>query len=292
MPDLAFWTVTLLNGLSYGLLLFMLSAGLTLIFSMMGVLNFAHASFYMMGAYLGYSISRYWGFGLALLAAPVLLGILGSMVQRHLLRTVHQRGHVAELLLTFGLSYLALELVQLIWGRGPMTYAIPDLLQGSMLTLGQVQFPTYRAFIMALSLCVLAALWWGFERTRWGLLIQAALDHPLMAQALGHDVPTLLNRVFAAGCALAGLAGVLAGGAFVTEPGMAASIGALVFVVIVVGGLGSLTGALAASILIGLLQTFAAASQSMNTWAPLLPYVLMVATLVWRPRGLLGKRGE
>ncbi len=292
MPDLAFWTVTLLNGLSYGLLLFMLSAGLTLIFSMLGVLNFAHASFYMMGAYLAYAISQHWGFGLALLVAPLLMGLLGSLVQRHLLTAVHRRGHVAELLLTFGLSYLALELVQLVWGRGPVTYALPDMLQGSMWTLAQVQFPTYRVFIMALSLGVLAVLWWVFERTRWGLLMQAALEHPQMAEALGHDVPALFNRVFAAGCALAALAGVLAGGAFVTEPGMAASIGALVFVVIVVGGLGSLAGALAASILIGLLQTFAAASQSINTWAPLLPYLLMVAMLVWRPRGLLGKRGD
>ena len=209
-----------------------------------------------------------------------------------LLKSVHARGHVAELLLTFGLSYLALELVQLVWGRSPMTYELPQALQGTMWTLGQVQFPTYRVFIMVLSLGVLAVLWWGFVRTRWGLLMQAALDHPQMAQALGHDVPTLLNRVFAAGCALAALAGVLAGGAFVTEPGMAASIGALVFVVIVVGGLGSVSGALVASILIGLLQTLAAASQSVNTWAPLLPYVLMVFMLVWRPRGLMGKRGD
>lgn len=289
---MAFLSVTLLNGLSYGLLLFMLSAGLTLIFSMMGVLNFAHASFYMLGAYLAYSISAAWGFWAALLFTPLLLACLGALVERYLLRRVRSAGHLAELLLTFGLSYVVLELVQLLWGRGPVDYAVPGVLQGPMWTLFDAQFPTYRVFMMMASLVVLAGLRWVFTRTRWGVLLQAALTHPQMLQALGHDVPGLFTKVFGLGCALAALAGVLAGNAFVTEPGMAASIGALVFVVVVVGGLGSLEGAFYASILIGLLQTFAASSATWNTWAPLLPYSLMVAVLVWRPRGLMGKRGD
>jgi branched-chain amino acid transport system permease protein len=289
---MAFLSVTLLNGLSYGLLLFMLSAGLTLIFSMMGVLNFAHASFYMLGAYLAYSISAAWGFWVALVTAPLLVACLGVLVERYLLRRVRSAGHLAELLLTFGLSYVVLELVQLVWGRGPVDYAVPAVLQGPMWTMFDAQFPKYRVFMMVIALVVLAGLRWVFTRTRWGLLLQAALTHPHMVQALGHDVPSLFTKVFGLGCALAALAGVLAGNAFVTEPGMATSIGALVFVVVVVGGLGSLEGAFFASILIGLLQTFAASSAAWNTWAPLLPYTLMVAILVWRPRGLMGRRGD
>ena len=292
MLDWASLLVTLLNGLSYGLLLFMLSAGLTVIFSMMGVLNFAHASFYMLGAYIGYSVSAYWGLLMALVLAPVLVAILGAGVQRYLLRTVRLRGHVAELLLTFGLSYLLLEAVQLIWGRSPLSMALPNWLQGSVRTPGEILFPVYRLFIMGVSLLVLASLWWGLVRTRWGLMLQAALEQPHMVEALGHDLPRLLTRVFAGGCALAALAGVLAGGAFVIEPGMAVSISALVFVVVVVGGLGSLSGALLSSLLIGLLQTLAAASQAFTIWAPLLPYLMMVGMLVWRPRGLMGKRGD
>lgn len=287
---MAFFTISLLNGLSYGLLLFMLSSGLTLIFSMMGVLNFAHASFYMLGAYVGYSVTEWLGFWPALVLAPLVVGALGALFERFLLRRVHRFGHVAELLITFGLSYLILEGVQLVWGRSSVDYRVPVALDGPLLTLFGIQFPTYRAFMMGVAVAMLAALWLLLRRTRVGLVIQAALTHPGMVEALGHNVPRVFMWVFGGGCALAGLAGVLGGNAFVTEPGMAAALGGIVFVVVVVGGIGSLGGAFLASLLIGLMQTFAV---GMNvSVAPVLPYLLLVLVLVFRPRGLAGERGD
>ncbi len=309
-----FLVISLLNGISYGLLLFMLSAGLTLIFSMMGVLNFAHASFYMLGAYLGYSLSGVIGFWPALAVAPVLVGLLGAAFERWVLRRVHAFGHVAELLVTFGLTYVALEVVQLLWGRSVVSFSLPPALQGPLFSLYGVQFPRSRAFIMLVAVLMLLSLWLVFKRTQWGLVIQAALTHPDMAQALGHNVPRVFMLVFGAGCALAGLAGVIGGTTYVTEPGMAASLGSIIFVVVIVGGLGSLTGAFVASLLIGIVQTVAAGMDvsvaqmlgaiglsvdasgsallqlSMAQIAPILPFLLLVLMLVIRPRGLLGTR--
>ena len=285
-----FFTISLLNGLSYGLLLFMLSSGLTLIFSMMGVLNFAHASFYMLGAYFGYSVTEWLGFWPALLLAPLIVGALGALFERFVLRRVHKFGHVAELLITFGMSYLILEGVQLVWGRSSVDYRVPLALDGPLLTLFDIQFPLYRAFMMGVALLMLAVLWLLLTRSRIGLVIQAALTHPGMVEALGHNVPRVFMWVFGGGCALAGLAGVLGGNAFVTEPGMAMAVGGIIFVVVVVGGIGSLGGAFLASLLIGLLQTFAVGLDV--SVAPILPYVLMVLVLIFRPRGLLGTRGD
>jgi len=287
---MAFFSLSLLNGLSYGLLLFMLSAGLTLIFSMMGVLNFAHASFYMLGAYFGYSLTDWLGFWPALVLAPLIVGGLGAVVERFVLRRVHRFGQVAELLITFGLSYLILELVQLVWGRSSVDYRVPLALDGPLLTLFGIEFPLYRAFMMVVALGMLVALWLLLARSRIGLVIRAALTHPDMVEALGHNVPRVFMWVFGGGCALAGLAGVLGGNAFVTEPGMAAALGGIVFVVVVVGGIGSLGGAFMASLLIGLLQTFAVGLDV--SVAPILPYLLMVLVLVVRPRGLAGARGD
>ncbi|MDP1531560.1 MAG: branched-chain amino acid ABC transporter permease [Rhodoferax sp.] len=287
---MVFFTISLLNGLSYGLLLFLLSSGLTLIFSMMGVLNFAHASFYMLGAYFGYSVSTWLGFWPALVLAPLIVGGLGALFERFLLRRVHRFGHVAELLMTFGLSYLILEVVQLVWGRSSVDYRVPVALDGPLLTLFGIQFPAYRAFMMGVAVGMLAALWLLLRHTRVGLVIQAALTHPGMVEALGHNVPRVFMWVFGGGCALAGLAGVLGGNAFVTEPGMAAALGGIVFVVVVVGGVGSLGGAFLASLLIGLMQTFAVGLDV--SVAPILPYLLMVLVLVFRPRGLAGARGD
>lgn len=301
-----FLAVSLLNGLSYGLLLFMLSSGLTLIFSMLGVLNFAHAAFYMLGAYLGYAGSQVLGFWVALALVPLATGLLGAGFERGVLRRVRVLGHVPELLVTFGLSFLIHELVQLIWGTGPVDYRIPEALQGPLLELQGIAFPVYRAFIMAVALVVLCLLWLMLRHSRLGLVVQAALTHPQTVQALGHDVPAVFTWVFGVGCGLAGLAGVLGGNAFVTEPGMAGAMGSLLFVLIVVGGMGSLGGALLASLLVGLLQTLAVgldqslgsllgwsgalASVRLSQIAPVLPFVLLVAMLVWRPRGLMGQR--
>lgn len=287
---MAFFTLSLLNGISYGLLLFMLSSGLTLIFSMMGVLNFAHAAFYMLGAYLGYSLTAVLGFWPALLLAPLLVGLLGAAFERYGLRRVHRLGHIPELLITFGLSYLIQELVPLVWGRSSVDYRVPLALDGPLLTVWGTQFPLYRAFMMLVALLMFGAIWLLLTRTRIGLVIQAALTHPEMVEALGHNVPRVFMLVFGGGCALAGLAGVLGGNAFVTEPGMALSVGGIVFVVVVVGGMGSLTGAFLASLLIGVLQTFAVAVDAFSRVAPILPYGLLVLVLMFRPKGLLGTR--
>jgi len=310
--------VQLLNGVSYGLLLFLLAAGLTLIFSMMGVLNFAHTSFYMVGAYLAYQLSVWIGFWGALVLAPLLVGVLGAVVEHWGLRRVHRWGHVPELLFTFGLSYIIFELVQVIWGRAPVPYEVPIALEGPVgwLQAVGITFPLYRLFMMGVAVLMLAGLWLLLKRTRIGLVIQAALTHPEMVEALGHNVPRVFMGVFGAGCALAGLAGVIGGNAFVTEPGMAGAVGAIVFVVIVFGGLGSLAGAFIASLLLGLVDAFGKTSSAslagllshagieltpqtvgypvlamtLAQVAPVLPYLLLVLILILRPRGLMGTR--
>ncbi len=340
-----FFIISMLNGLSYGLLLFMLSSGLTLIFSMMGVLNFAHASFYMLGAYVGYTISRYVGFWPALILAPLVVGAMGALFERLCLRKVHKFGHVPELLITFGLSYVIIELVQLVWGRIALEFKPPPVLQGPAFTLindaaqglslvwgaapaemcraadAAVRvvcspFPATRGFMMLVALVMLASVWLLLTRTRIGLVIQAALTHPDAVESLGHNVPRVFMLVFGAGTALAGLAGVIGGSTFLTEPAMAATVGSVIFVVVVVGGMGSLSGAFLASVLIGVIQTFAVAFDvslatlaqqlglalspatlnnsyvklTLSQIAPILPYLFLVLILIFRPRGLLGKR--
>lgn len=313
-----FFTISLLNGISYGLLLFMLSSGLTLIFSMMGVLNFAHTSFYMLGAYIAYTISNVVGFWPALLIAPLVVGGLGALFERYSLRRVHKFGHVAELLITFGLSYVILEVVQLIWGRSTVPYGLPEQLQGPLFTIYGTQFPKSRSFIMLVALVMLVSVWLLLTRTRIGLVIQAALKYPHMVQALGHNVPRVFMLVFGGGCALAGLAGVIGGNTYITEPAMAGSVGSIIFVVVVVGGMGSLAGAFLASLIIGVVQTFSVAIDyslatalqglgvavspetfgwpllklTLSQVAPILPYLFLVLILIFRPKGLLGTRED
>jgi branched-chain amino acid transport system permease protein len=302
---------SLLNGVIYGLLLFMLSSGLTLIFSMMGVLNFAHASFYMLGAYFAFTITGGLGFLPALFLAPVLVGLVGMAVERWGLRHVHAGGHVAELLFTFGLAYLIEEIVKIIWGRTSVNYRVPEALDFPLFTLFGSTYPAYRIFIMVVAVVMLVALWFLLRRTRAGLIIQAALTHPHMVGHLGHNVPKIFMLVFGAGCALAGLAGVIGGNYLITDPSMAASMGPIVFVVVIVGGLGSLEGAFLAAMLIGVLQTAAVAvnlrfgdifgflglspdsefgSKTVAALAPMIPFLLLVGILLVRPRGLMGDR--
>jgi len=325
----------------------MLSSGLTLIFSMMGVLNFAHASFYMVGAYVAYSIASIVGFWPGLFIAPLVVAGLGAVFERLCLRRVHKFGHVPELLITFGLSYVILELVQLIWGRTAVGFEPPEMLRGPVFTLlnssvdglrlmwGEAPaamcssadaavrivcspFPATRGFMMLIALVMLLALWLMLTRTRIGLVIQSALTHPEMVEALGHNVPRVFMLVFGAGAGLAGLAGVIGGSTFVTEPSMAATVGSVIFVVVVVGGMGSLAGAFVASLLIGVIQTFAVALDysvfsalknvgvtlgpamadhsllklTLAQVAPILPYLFLVLILIFRPRGLMGTRED
>jgi len=305
-----------LNGLLYGMLLFLLASGLTLIFSMMGVLNFAHASFYMLGAYFGYQISRYVGYWPGLVLAPILVGFIGALIERFGLRTVHKFGHVAELLFTFGLAFIIEEGVQMIWGKVAVDYRVPELLNFPAFTLFETTFPAFKMFMLVMSVATFLALLTLLTRTRVGLIIQAALSHPNTVGTLGHNVPLIFMMVFGVGCGLAALAGVIAGPALVTQPAMAASLGPILFVVVVVGGLGSLPGAFIASLAIGLIQTFAVAmnisianvmatvgikldpnSFAGDLWmatiaqvAPIIPYLLLVLVLMFRPQGLMGNR--
>jgi len=298
------------------MLLFMLSSGLTLIFGMMGVLNFAHASFFMLGAYFAYQISKYIGFVPALFIAPLIVAFCGAMVEKYALRRVHKFGHVAELLFTFGLFYIIEELVQMVWGKVPVGYHVPQFLDFTLFSMSGMGYQAYAIFTLFVSIVIFLALFSVLTKTRAGLIIQAALTHPEIVSSLGHNVPRVFMAVFGLGCALAGLAGVLAGNTLGTEPSMALSLGPIVFVVIVVGGLGSLKGALVASILIGVLQTTAISLDlSINSlietlgyavdleslWhiltgltisqiAPILPYLLLVVMLIVRPRGLFGNR--
>jgi branched-chain amino acid transport system permease protein len=214
------------------------------------------------------------------------------------------------------LSYIILELVQLVWGRSSMDYRVPAALDGPLFTVFGTQFPMYRAFMMAVALVMLVAVWLLLTRTRIGLVIQAALTHPDAVEALGHNVPRVFMLVFGGGAALAGLAGVIGGNAFVTEPGMATTVGSVIFVVVVVGGMGSLSGAFVASLLIGVVQTFAVGIDAsfmgglqqiglqvtpetfgyplwklkVSQVAPIMPYLFLVLILIFRPRGLLGTR--
>jgi branched-chain amino acid transport system permease protein len=338
--DASYFLISLLNGLSVGLLLFMLASGLTLIFSMMGVLNFAHASFYMVGAYVAYSIAQVAGFWWGLLLAPPLVGLLGAGFEKFALRRVHKFGHVPELLITFGLSYIILELVGIVWGRQALNFVPPASLQGPLFTVVDLptslsvawgapppeclstagalctQFPRFRAFGMGVAVLMLVAVWLLLTRTRIGLVIQASLTHPDAVEALGHNVPRVFMLVFGGGTALAALAGVIGGVLRVTEPSMAGAVGAVVFAVIVIGGMGSLAGAFAASVALGIIDSFAVGSDSsladafawlgmkvtpdtlgfavwsvkMSQVAAILPYLFLVLMLIFRPKGLFGTR--
>lgn len=305
-----------LNGLVTGLLLFMLASGLTLIFSMMGVLNFAHASFYMLGAYFAFSISQVTGFWVGLIVAPIIVGILGALVERYGLRQVHKSGHIAELVFTFGLAFLIEELVQFVWGRETKGYEQPEALDFALFTLFGQAFPAYKGFMIFIAVAIFIGLYMALTRTRIGLIIQAAITHPHMVSSLGHNVPLIFMGVFGVGTALAGVAGVIAGPVLTTYPGMAITLGSIVFVIVVVGGLGSLAGAFIAALLIGLMQSYAIALEFgvadllqlfgiefsddhplRDLWtltlpqiAPVLPYLLLVLMLIFRPRGLMGKR--
>lgn len=307
---------SLLNSLLYGMLLFMLSSGLTLIFSMMGVLNFAHASFFMLGAYFAYQISQFVGFWPALIVAPLLVGVIGALVERYGLRHVHQYGHVAELLFTVGLAFIIEEAVNLIWGRNPVDYRVPQALDFALFSMFGSNVGAYRVFMLLVAVGMFAVLYLVLSRTRIGLIIQAALTHPDGVSALGHNVPAVFMLVFGGGSALAGLAGVIGGNYLITDPSMAMTLGPIVFVVIVVGGMGSITGAFVAAMLLASIQTFAIGIQyalsdvfamigfqpdttgllrdlwriQISHTGPILPFLFMVVVLIVRPKGLMGKR--
>ncbi len=306
---------SLLNGAIYGLLLFMVSAGLTLIFGMMGILNFAHASFYMLGAYFAYALQDSLGFWGALVASPILVGLVGVITERYFLRRVHHHGHAHELLLTFGLAFIIAEVVKLFFGNFPVNYRIPPSLDFAAFTIGRANYPAYRVLMGAVAIGMFAVLYLLLTRTRVGIVVRSAIYKPRMAEALGHNVPLVFMGVFGVGAALAGLAGAVAGAFYTTNPNMAIELGVLVFVVVVVGGLGSLEGAMLASLLIGVMTSLAVAIDAtladlfalagarewaesaggiftlkVSSLAATLPFALMLLILLVRPRGLLGEK--
>ncbi len=305
----------LLNGVIYGLLLFMVSAGLTLIFGMMGILNFAHASFYMLGAYFAYALQGLLGFAGALVAATLLAGLVGVAVERWFLRRVHRHGHAHELLLTFGLAFIIAETIKLFFGNFPVDYRIPPSLDVAAFAIGEQQYPAYRLLMGAVAVAMFGAVWLLLTRTRVGIVVRSAIYRPRMAEALGHDVQRVFMGVFGVGAALAGLAGAVAGAFYTTSPDMALSIGVMVFVIVVVGGLGSLGGAMLASLLIGILTSLAVGidhsaadllalagargwaesvggllTLKVSSLAATLPFALMLLVLMVRPSGLMGEK--
>ncbi len=282
------YMIQAMHGLVYGMLLFLVASGLTLVFGMMGVLNLAHAAFYMLGAYFAYTVTVYLGsFWLSLIVAPLIVGVLGVLIERFLLRKAHKGGHVAELLLTFGLFYVLGELVRIIWGSSPLPVPVPQILTGDIPFMGMT-YPIYRLFIILFSAFILVGMALLLMRTRIGILVRAAVSDGDMVDALGTNVPVVFMGVFGGGAALAALAGVIAAPFLSVFPGMGLDALLDCFVVIVIGGFGSLLGAFIAAVTIGELQSFGI------LWIPRLAmvfqFLLMAIVLIVRPTGLLGEK--
>ncbi len=278
-----------LHGLVYGMLLFLVASGLTLVFGMLGILNIAHASFYMLGAYLAYTTFHVTGnFWLSLLVAPLIAGTLGALVERFLLRRIHVFGHAYELLLTFGLFYMISEAARWIWGSYTLQVPMPAALSGSIPVMGG-QYPVYRLFILGVSAVICLGMAVVLLRTRVGIIIRSTVSDAQMVSALGINTPMVSFGVFSVGSALAAVAGVIAAPFLQADLSMGAGILVDLFVVIVIGGFGSLLGALLASLMIGELQSFGI------LWFPELAlvfqFLLMAGVLILRPQGLFGEKG-
>lgn len=292
----------ILNGLQLGITLFLMSAGLTLVFGIMQVINLAHGSFYMIGAYVGATVAAASGsFLLGIVAAIAAAGLAGMIVEILLLRRLHRREHLAQVLATFGLILFCNELTRMIWGRQPLFMEAPPWLAGSIELLPQLFYPAYRLAVIAVGLLVAVLLWFLLARTRLGMRIRAGASNREMIAALGVNINLLYTLVFGLGALLAGLAGVMAGPILAVESGMGESILILTFVVIVIGGIGSVRGAVVGALLVGLVDTLgraflptlfrlllptAQADAAAASLASIAIYVLMAGVLIWRPRGL------
>jgi branched-subunit amino acid ABC-type transport system permease component len=276
-----------LNGLAYGVLLFLLSVGLTLIFGMLDVVNLAHGSYYMLGAYAGLTLIAVTGnFWLAVLVAPAAVALIGAVVERTCLRPLYRRGPLDQVLLTFGLIYLFEDLVKWIWSGRIRSIPTPALFSSSVTVFGAT-IPSYRLFVIVFGLVMAAALWALIEKTRLGAIIRAGVFDSEMTAGMGINIHRVFTGVFAFGAALAGLSGVIAGPIQSAYPPMGATILVPALIVVVVGGLGSLKGSLAGSLIIGQAETFG------KVWLPgasmLMIYVVMALILLFRPQGLFGR---
>lgn len=275
-----------LNGLQLGAMLFLMAAGLTLVFGIMNFVNLAHGSLYMIGAFLFATLELHTGsFTIAVIGAIVLTGLVGAALETTTLRRLYNRNHLDQVLCTFGLILLLNELTRIIWGSLPVRVMVPEWLTGSVTLLPGLSYPTFRLAIIAVGVLVAAFLYVLIGSTRLGMLIRAGASDRVMIGVLGVNVRLLCTFVFALGAALAGLAGMMAGPILAVQVGMGDSILILTFVVVVVGGIGSVRGACVAAILIGLVDTFGRVFLS-PALASMAIYVFMAAVLFWRPQGL------
>jgi branched-chain amino acid transport system permease protein len=297
-----------LNGLQYGVTLFLMAAGLTLVFGIMNMVNLAHGSLYMVGAYLATAFYAWTGsFALAVVLALAGTLVVGVVVEVVALRTLYERDHLDQVLATFGLILFFNELIAILWGRAALYARLPAALSGHVMLLPGVRYPVYRALIIVVGLVVAALLWLLVTRTRVGMLIRAGASNRAMVGVLGVNVRLLYTLVFGLGAALAGLAGLLAGPIYAVQPGMGEQILIPVFVVIVIGGIGSIRGAFVGAVVVGMVDTLgraflkpalatmlrpSAAESAGPALASMLMYLLMAAVLAVRPQGLFPARGR
>jgi branched-chain amino acid transport system permease protein len=283
---MTFWVVQTLNGISFGMLLFLLAAGLSLIYGLMKVLNLTHGSFYLLGGYIGLTVIHATGsFVLAAVAGGVAIAAVGALMERFFLRPLHLQ-ELPQALLTFGFLFIFSDIATLIWGRNPETLPKPALFAASV-QLGPFFYPTYRLFIIGFGLAIAALLWWIQEATRTGAMLRASVDDEEVARALGINVSLLFTLVFALGAFLAALGGVMGGPIVGVYPGADFEILLLGFVVVIIGGLGSLKGALVGGLIVGLLDNFG------KVFFPELAlftiFAPMALILALRPAGLFGR---
>jgi branched-chain amino acid transport system permease protein len=283
------FAIQMINGLSYGLLLFVITCGLSLIFGIMGVLNLAHGSLYMLGAYIAFTLTNSLvpNFWLALLIAPLFIAILSLVLEVGLLRPTYHLGHLSQVLLTFGLAYVFHDLVRWFWGSNVLSLTTPDLLSGSVVLFGQT-FPLYRLAVILFGFCIALLLWMIQEKTRWGAIIRAGLSDKEMVSGLGINIKLVFTLVFILGGILAGIGGVVAAPVLGMFPGMDFEILILTLVVLVVGGLGSIAGTLVASITIGMVD--ALGKVLFPEFSLFIIFSLMALILIFKPNGLLGKK--
>jgi branched-chain amino acid transport system permease protein len=286
--DLSFWTLQTLNALQLSMLLFLLSIGLTVIFGLMHFVNLAHGALYALGAYIAASVAGTAGFWVAILVAPIGVALVGVVLYGGLIQRMRKSGPMAQVLVTFGLIFALLDLTRIFWGDLALAIATPSALSGQVDLLG-VSYPAYRLFIIALGAVILAALALVLSRTQIGAMIRAGVDNDAMAACLGINVERLFFVVFCVGCALAGLAGAVAAPLLSVTPGMGLQILIPTLIVIVIGGLGSLKGAVAGSLIYGFVQTFGAVLAPQL--ASVLIYALLAAVLVIKPVGLFPAKG-
>ncbi|MBF0496353.1 MAG: branched-chain amino acid ABC transporter permease [Deltaproteobacteria bacterium] len=281
-----------INGLSQGMLLFIIASGLSLVFGVLRVINFAHGSLYMIGAFLAFSISSLvsggslFNFLLLLLVVPPAIAILGFILEISLFRRVYRQEHLLQLLLTYALVLILDDLVRIVWGGNPRNVPRPEILAGSVDIFG-LALPTYNVFIMFMGPVIALGLWWLLHRTRAGNLIRAAVTFPDTLGALGVNVSWVMTSTFMLGCWLAGLGGVLMAALANIDLGIGMEKIIESFAVVVIGGLGSIGGALLGSLIIGLGVTFF--QLPLGRWALVFPYVIMALVLIWRPWGFFGK---